>query len=117
MGEGAFESIRKAYGETVAWWRALDEGAKQLYLKSSFPLAFSCNSGKIENDEITFHDTKEFFEHGRVVGFIGDPRTIFEIANLKTVWQEAPGSFKLGDYINGRFERPSLLPLQTRPLV
>lgn len=90
---------------------------------------------------------------GRVVGFTGDPRTIFEIANLKTAWQEAlglgssqadmepadllrlhgvltagtydearwakgerPGSFKLGDYINGRFERPSLLPLQTRPL-
>lgn len=91
MGEGAFESIRKAYGETVAWWRALDEGAKQLYLKSSFPLAFSYNSGKIENDEVTFHDTKEIFEHGRVVGFTGDPRTIFEIANLKTAWREALG--------------------------
>ncbi len=116
MGEGAFESIRKAYGETVAWWRALDEGAKQLYLKSSFPLAFSYNSGKIENDEITFHDTKEILEHGRVVGFTGDSRTFFEIANLRAAWQETPGSFKLGDYINGRFERPSLLPLRTRPL-
>lgn len=89
MGEGAFESIRKAYGETVAWWRALDEAAKRLYLENSFPLVFSYNSGKIENDEITFHDTKEIFEHGRVIGFTGDPRTIFEIANLKTAWQEA----------------------------
>ena len=93
MSGNALESVRGAYGETVAWWRALDEAARRPYLESSFPLVFSYNSGKIENEEITFHDTKEIFEHGRVVGFTGDPRTIFEIANLKTAWQEA---LKLG---------------------
>lgn len=89
MDTSAVESIQEAYSETVAWWRALDDATKRLHLEKSFPLAFSYNSGKIENDEITYHDTKEIFEHGRVVGFTGDPRTIFEIANLKAAWREA----------------------------
>lgn len=81
--------IQNAYSKIAAWWRALADVDRRLYLEESFPLAFSYNSGKIENDEITYHDTKEIFEHGRIVGFTGDPRTIFEIANLKTAWQEA----------------------------
>ena len=89
MGSNATGSIQDAYSEIVVWWRSLDDADKRLRLGESFPLAFSYNSGKIENDEITYHDTKEIFEHGRVVGFTGDPRTIFEISNLKTAWREA----------------------------
>lgn len=89
MNSTAAESIEGAFSEIVAWWRDLDDVDRHLYLEESFPLAFSYNSGKLENDEITYHDTKEIFEHGRVVGFTGDPRTIFEIVNLKNAWSEA----------------------------
>lgn len=89
MADNAAGSLESAYDGVVAWWRSLDDVDRHLYLEESFPLHFSYNSGKIENDEITYHDTKEIFERGRIVGFTGDPRTLFEIANLKTAWREA----------------------------
>jgi hypothetical protein len=46
-------------------------------------MRFAHNSGSIENPELTYHDTCDVFEDGRVRGFSGDPRTIFEIQNLK----------------------------------
>lgn len=77
--DGAFNAI-------VAWWRALEPAAKDLYLSKDFPVVFSYNSGKIENDQITLHDTREIFEHGRVVAFTGDLRTLFEVGNLRDAW-------------------------------
>ena len=49
----------------------------------SFRILFAYNSGKIENAEITYHDTREIFENGRVVNFTGTPRAIFEQRNQK----------------------------------
>ena len=46
-------------------------------------MRFSCNSGTIENETITFRDTHEIFENGRVTGYTGDLKTLYEIANLK----------------------------------
>ena len=37
---------------------------------NSFRILFAYNSGKIENAEISYHDTREIFENGRVVGYI-----------------------------------------------
>ena len=48
-----------------------------------FKVLFAYNSNKIENDEINYHDTREVFENGKVVGFSGNPRTLFEIHNQK----------------------------------
>ena len=48
-----------------------------------FKVLFAYNSNKIENDEINYHDTREVFENGKVVGFSGNPRTLFEIQNQK----------------------------------
>ena len=49
----------------------------------SFRILFAYHSGKIENPEISYHDTREIFENGRVVNFTGSPRTIFEQRNQK----------------------------------
>ncbi|MCD8067751.1 MAG: Fic family protein [Lachnospiraceae bacterium] len=46
-------------------------------------IAFAYNSGKIENDQITYHDTREIFEHDGVTSYTGDLRTLFEIRNAK----------------------------------
>ena len=46
-------------------------------------IAFAFHSGKIENDHITYHDTREIFEHDGVTSYTGDLRTLFEIRNAK----------------------------------
>ena len=37
----------------------------------NFRILFAYNSGKLENAEINYHDTREIFENGKVVGYTG----------------------------------------------
>jgi Fic family protein len=53
----------------------------------NFRILFAYHSGKIENEAITYHDTREIFENGRAVGFTGDPRTLFEQRNQKICYE------------------------------
>ena len=53
----------------------------------SFRILFEFHSGKIENEEITYNDTREIFQNGRVVNFTGDPRTLFEQQNQKMCYE------------------------------
>lgn len=46
-------------------------------------IAFAYHSGKIENDKITYHDTREIFDHDGVTSYTGDLRTLFEIRNAR----------------------------------
>lgn len=50
-------------------------------------IAFAYHSGKMENDHITYHDTREIFEHDGVTGYTGDLRTLFEIRNAKEAYE------------------------------
>lgn len=43
---------------------------------------FIYHNGKLENDQITYHDTREIFDRGGVTSYTGDIRTLFEIQNL-----------------------------------
>ncbi len=54
---------------------------------NSFRILFAFHSGKIENEEITYHDTREIFENGRIVNFTGSPRAIFEQQNQKLCYE------------------------------
>lgn len=84
------DKIHETYCKLASAWAALDESARNLHL-DAFPLSFSYNSGRIENEGITLHDTQEVFDKGRVVSFTGDTRTIFEIVNLKNAWPKMLG--------------------------
>jgi len=53
----------------------------------NFRILFAYNSGKIENDAITYNDTREIFENGRVLNYSGLPRTLFELANQKICYE------------------------------
>ena len=53
----------------------------------SFRILFAYHSGRIENDEITYHDTREIFENGKVSGYTGSPRTLFEQQNQKLCYE------------------------------
>ncbi len=53
----------------------------------SFRILFAFHSGKIENEEITYHDTREIFENGRVLNYTGSPRAMFEQQNQKLCYE------------------------------
>ena len=54
---------------------------------NNFRILFAYHSGKIENDSITYHDTLDIFENGRVVNFTGNPRALFEQSNQKLCYE------------------------------
>lgn len=53
----------------------------------NFRILFAYHSGKIENDSVTYHDTREIFENGKVVSYTGNPRAIFEQQNQKLCYE------------------------------
>jgi len=61
-------------------WRVTSAWEIDARLKS-FKILFAYNSCKIKNNKITYQDTQEIFENGRVVNFTGEPRVLFEIGN------------------------------------
>ena len=73
------------YAQIVRLWQQYAIGTEaDIDLRlDSFRILFAYHSGKIENPEISYHDTREIFENGRVVNFTGSPRTIFEQRNQK----------------------------------
>lgn len=77
------------YEKSVALWRKWQvktEADIDRYL-DSFRILFAYNSGKIENSDITYNDTHEVFENGRVLNYSGHPRTLFELSNQKMCYE------------------------------
>lgn len=73
------------YDSVVRFWKeknlsGIEEIATAL---ESFNITYAYNSGKLENANITYHDTREIFEHNSLVSYTGDTRTIYEIQNSK----------------------------------
>lgn len=54
---------------------------------SAHSIAFAYHSGKIENNGITYNDTREVFEHDGVTSYTGDLRTLFELRNAKDAYE------------------------------
>ena len=73
------------YDKAVALWRRrnITNDAELAEALNSHSVAFAYHSGKIENEQITYHDTREIFEHDGVTSYTGDLRTLFEIRNAK----------------------------------
>jgi len=53
----------------------------------NFRILFAYNTCKIENDAITYSDTREIFENGHVLNYTGDVRTIFELENQRLCYE------------------------------
>ena len=67
-------------------WRVRSEADIDRRL-DNFRILFAYNSGKIENEAITYNDTREIFENGRVLNYSGLPRTLFELSNQKICYE------------------------------
>lgn len=53
----------------------------------SFKVLFAYHSGRIENEQITYDDTRDIFDKGTLTAYTGDVRTIFEIQNQKICYE------------------------------
>ncbi|MCL2054985.1 MAG: Fic family protein [Oscillospiraceae bacterium] len=67
-------------------WAVKSESDIDMRLEN-FRILFAYNSGKIENADITYHNTREIFENGRVINYTGDPRAIFETQNQRLCYE------------------------------
>lgn len=77
------------YEKAVVLWqsREIKTDAELAEVLSGHSIAFAYHSGKIENEKITYHDTREIFEHDGVTSYTGDLRTLFEIRNGKDAYE------------------------------
>ena len=50
---------------------------------TDFRILFAYHSNRIENEDTNYHNTRDVFENGKVYGYTGDPRTLFEIQNQR----------------------------------
>lgn len=84
------------YEKAVALWRRknITGDAELAAALNGHSIAFAYHSGKIENEKITYHDTREIFEHDGVTAYTGDLRTLFEIRNAKDANELLLASFK-----------------------
>ena len=73
------------YEKTVAFWQSkcITTDAELAEAMNGHSIAFAYHSGRIENENITYNDTREIFEHDGVTSYTGDLRTLFEIRNAK----------------------------------
>lgn len=73
------------YEKSVILWqkRHITNDARLAEALNGHSIAFAYHSGKIENDNVTYNDTREIFEHDGVTSYTGDLRTLFEIRNSK----------------------------------
>ena len=73
------------YNRAVELWQSYNIASAvdlEKYL-DSFRILFAFHSGKMENEDITYNDTREIFENGRVLNYTGNPRALFEQQNQK----------------------------------
>ena len=73
------------YEKAVMLWNGknIQTDAELAEALNGHSIAFAYHSGKIENEKITYHDTREVFEHDGVTSYTGDLRTLFEIRNAR----------------------------------
>lgn len=79
----------KIYSGAVELWQSYKITSVEdidKYL-DSFRILFAYHSGKIENEDITYNDTREIFVNGRILNYTGSPRAVFEQQNQKLCYE------------------------------
>ena len=73
------------YKKAVALWRQrnIQTDAELAEALNGHSVSFAYHSGNLENERVTYNDTREIFDHDGVSSYTGDLRTLFEIRNAK----------------------------------
>ena len=84
------------YEEVLALWRRkqVRTDAELAEALNGHGISYAYHSGKLENEHITYNDTREIFEHDGVTAYTGDLRTLFEIRNAKAAFELFLDSFR-----------------------
>lgn len=93
------------YRDIVAFWKQqkVSTAAELSALLDSYSVNFAYHSGKIENEQVTYHDTREIFKNDGVSNYTGDLRTLFEIRNAKSAYELILDAFELRQPITEDF--------------
>ncbi|MDR1375911.1 MAG: Fic family protein [Synergistaceae bacterium] len=101
----------KKYNDIIKLWQGYNVRTETDidHRLDNFRILFAYNSSKIENEAITYSDTREIFENGHVLNYSGNPRTLFELSNQKICYEflkpklaaKEPLSIKLIKEIHG----------------
>lgn len=99
-------SVKQNYQAIVEKWQKnpIADVADLDIALDNFRILFAYNSNAIENPETTYHQTREIFENGKVIGFTGNLRTLFEIQNQKVAYETLRA-----DIVKKRELSPSLI--------
>lgn len=73
------------YEKALQWWRQkrVKTDAELAEALNGHSISFAYHSGNLENERVTYNDTREIFDHDGVTAYTGDLRTLFEIRNAK----------------------------------
>ena len=84
------------YEEVLTLWRRkqVRTDAELAEALNGHGISYAYHSGKLENEHITYNDTREIFEHDGVTAYTGDLRTLFEIRNAKAAFELFLDSFR-----------------------
>ena len=93
------------YNDVVAFWKKqnIKTATELSAILDSYSINFAFHSGKIENDKITYHDTREIFTKDGVTSYTGDLRTLFEIRNSKNAYEAILEAFDQREPITEAF--------------
>ena len=84
------------YQDIVAIWQSKHKNppAFSAFEMTGLGVAFINHTPIIQNDRITYHDTREIFDHGGVTGYTGDVRSLFEIQNFVAAYYRMLDAFE-----------------------
>lgn len=84
------------YKDIVVFWKGkkIKTAAELSAILDSYSINFAYHSGKIENDRITYYDTRDIFTKDGVSSYTGDLRTLFEIRNAKNAYELILNAFE-----------------------
>ncbi len=73
------------YEQALAFWKKkqVKTDAELAEALNGHSISFAYHSGNLENEHVTYNDTREIFDHDGVTQYTGDLRTLFEIRNSK----------------------------------
>ena len=107
------------YEEALSLWqrKQVKTGAELAEALNMHSISFAYHSGNLENDRITYNDTREIFDHDSVTSYTGDLRTLFEIRNAKDANELFLQSFDDGNGRTGRLTMNYFLVMNGHPPV
>lgn len=98
-------NLQQNYEILINWWHSKNivNDADLAEAFNGHIISFAYNSGNIENPNVTYHDTREIFEHDGVSAYTGDLRTLFEIRNAKVAMEYFFKAFSNKQLLNEEF--------------